>query len=106
MLPPGTYQLKGKYKADIINKRGMGWRISCAGGKGDSIGESALVTGVTKSWIEFEFGFEVPAVDCRAQQIRLELAARMASEQMVSGSIWYDELQISRVGKTDLPSAQ
>jgi hypothetical protein len=32
---------------------------------------------------------------CRAQELRL--AARRASEQLVSGSVWYDDMQIARL---------
>ena len=106
LLPPGTYKFKGQYKADIINRRGMSWRIYCAGRDEALIGESPLVTGVTKSWVDFEFSFVVPAAGCRAQQVRLELAARMSSEQIVSGSIWYDELRISREEKIDPAGAR
>ena len=31
MLPPGGYQLAGKYRAEIDSQRGLEWRINCAG---------------------------------------------------------------------------
>jgi hypothetical protein len=55
-----------------------------------------MVTGVTPAWKDFSFSFTVPSDDCRAQYVRLTLDARSASEQLVSGAIWYDELRISR----------
>jgi hypothetical protein len=56
-----------------------------------------MVLGVTRSWKEFDITFEVPTTDCRAQQVRLVHDARSASEQLVTGSMWYDELKISRI---------
>ena len=31
LLGPGTYELKGKYKGLLVGKRGLTWRVSCAG---------------------------------------------------------------------------
>jgi len=45
---------------------------------------------------EFSVAFAVPDADCKAQQVRLALDARSASEQLITGSIWYDQLQIVR----------
>jgi hypothetical protein len=97
MLSPGTYQFHGKYRGDIIGRRGLQWRIICAGGA-TPIGEGLMVTGAAPTWKDFEFSFTVPGAnsDCRAQYVRLDLDARSASEQFVSGSIWYDELRITR----------
>ena len=104
MLSPGSYQLKGKFKGQIIGRRGFEWRVTCAGGQTTPIGKSPMVTGVTPAWQEFEFFFTVPDVGCRAQHLRLELAARSASEQLVSGSLWYDELNISRLPESENPT--
>jgi hypothetical protein len=100
MLAPGTYRLTGKYKGRIAGRRGMEWRIACAGGGMVPIGNSPMVTGVAPAWKEFEFSFTVPDADCRAQYLRLELAARSASEQLVSGALWYDDLRISRAAES------
>ena len=96
MLPPGTYQLKGRYQGRIIGRRGLKWHITCAGAKAP-LGESSMFVGVARQWREFMVTFSVPAADCRAQYLRLTLDARSASERLVTGSVWYDELVITRV---------
>ena len=96
LLAPGTYQFRGKYRGEIIGRRGLVWRVTCAGGTGVPIGQSSMMVGVATPWKDVEFSFTVHRTECRAQRLRLELDARMASEQLVSGSVWYDELRISR----------
>jgi hypothetical protein len=96
LLGPGNYQFKGKYRGEVIGPRGLVWRIACAGGAVRPIGQSAMMMGVVTHWKDIGFSFTVPRTDCRAQQLRLVLDARMASEQLVSGSVWYDELGVSR----------
>ena len=95
MLAPGTYRFAGRYKGELMGRRGLTWRITCA--EGTPLGHSAMVTGTAPAWKNFDFEFSVPARDCRAQSVQLVLDARSASEQFVSGSMWYDELEISRV---------
>lgn len=94
VIPPGTYQLQGKYKGEILGRRGLRWRITCIDGK--RLGESDMVLGTKPDWQRFDFEFTVPDRDCSAQQVSLVLDSRSASEQFVTGSIWYDDLQISR----------
>lgn len=96
VLSPGVYKFQGKYRGDISGPRGLRWRITCAGATAIPIGESPMVVGRVSPWKEFEFSFSVPTAGCRAQYVRLALDARSASEQLVSGSIWYDELRIMR----------
>ena len=95
MLAPGTYEFKGRYKGQLLGPRGLKWRIVCA--SGPTIEESSMIIGMMPSWRTVAFTFTVPATDCRAQYVRLDLDARMASEQLVSGSMLFDELRISRV---------
>jgi hypothetical protein len=97
MLVPGAYRLKGAYKGEITGSRGLQWRVTCAGGAASPIGKSPLAIGVQRSWKAFELDFAVPNKDCGAQYISLALDARSASEQLVSGSIWYGELHIDRL---------
>jgi hypothetical protein len=96
MLAPGAYKFQGKYRGDIAGRRGLRWRVTCAGATATLIGESAMVIGKASPWKEFEFSFSIPKTECRAQYVRLALDARSPSEQFVSGSIWYDELRIAR----------
>ena len=95
MLPAGDYRFRGRFQGDIKGRRGVQWHVSCAGGK-PVLADGPMFTGVKAQWAEFAFIFTVPATDCRAQELRLDLAARSASEQLVSGSVWYDDLRIER----------
>ncbi len=73
MLGPGTYEFKGQYKGDIVGRRGLVWRITCAGSNGAKIGQSAMLVGATSNWKDFGFRFTIPDNDCRAQHVRLML---------------------------------
>jgi hypothetical protein len=95
LLAPGSYRLEGKLKGESRGKRGLRWTMRCAATH-KSIAEGPMFVGVEPKWADFEFGFTVPDSGCRAQQLRLQLAARSASEQLVNGSVWYDDLHISR----------
>lgn len=96
MLAPGTYQFAGLYKGKLVGPRGMKWRVACVGG-GPAVGESAMISGSAPTWKSVAFSFSIPATDCRAQYVKLDLDARTPSEQLVSGSMLFDELKISRV---------
>jgi hypothetical protein len=96
ILAPGDYQFRGTYKADIVSQRGLQWRIVCASNAKPVIGESPTVIGAASDWRGFEFSFTVPKTDCPAQSVELAFTARSASEQFVSGSVWFDDLQIVR----------
>jgi hypothetical protein len=97
MLPPGRYEFVGEYQGKLVGPRGMKWRVVCADGNMTNGGESQMLTGVMKDWSTVDFAFTVPDKDCPAQYVRLDLDARMASEQLISGSIYFDDLKILRV---------
>ena len=96
MLVPGTYEFKGRFRADIVSEQGLQWRVTCAGKNRTQIGESSMVKGAEPEWKEFAFSFTVTKTDCPAQYVDLVFGARSASEEFISGSIWYDDLQIVR----------
>jgi hypothetical protein len=95
MLAPGDYRFHGKFKGELVGRRGLKWRLACAG-SGAPIAESPMLIGAHPIWKDLEFSFTVPAENCRAQQLRLDLDARMSSEQFVTGAMWFGDLGISR----------
>jgi hypothetical protein len=99
MLAPGKYQFNGKYTGEITGQRGLKWRLTCAGAI-DPISESGMVAGRTSTWKNIEFAFVVPTADCPAQYLHLDLDARMSSEQFASGTVWFDDLRITRLADT------
>jgi hypothetical protein len=96
MLAPGDYQFRGTYKADIVSQRGLQWRVVCASKSWRVIGESPVLIDAKADWRELEFSFAVPETDCPLQSVQLRFTARSASEQFISGSAWFDDLQIVR----------
>jgi hypothetical protein len=101
VLPPATYRLEATYKGTLVGQRGLKWGVTCAGGAMRPIGESGMITGMSSAWKPIKFSFAVPVSDCPAQYVHLDLDARMASEKFVSGVIWFDNLQIFRVGDAE-----
>jgi hypothetical protein len=96
MLAPGDYEFHGKFKGELAGRRGLKWRLACADTPAHMLGESVMLLGMNPIWKDIEFSFNVPDDDCRAQHVRLDLDARMSSEQLVTGAIWIDELKIVR----------
>lgn len=98
MLTPGSYEFSGEYYGKLLGPRGVKWRIVCADtGATTNGGESPMITGVTKEWTKLGFTFTVPDKGCVGQYVRLDLEARTASEELISGSILFGNLRISRV---------
>jgi hypothetical protein len=96
LLAPGTYQFEGKYQGELIGPRGLKWRVACAEARFAPITESQMIGGVTSNWQDIKFTFTIPEKNCAAQYISLDLDARMASEQLVTGSMMFADLNISR----------
>jgi hypothetical protein len=95
MLPPGDYTLAGKYRGSLSGRRGLVWSIRCLQGD-KSLLKTPMMLGDVPDWTRMEDRFTVPAEACQAQSVQLDLDARSASEQLVSGSVYYDDLQIAR----------
>jgi hypothetical protein len=95
--PAGEYRLTGKYRGTLKGRRGLVWRIACDA-TAAQLGTSPMMLGSAPSWQTFEVGFKVPVADCPAQRLHLDLDARSESEQLISGSVWYDDLNIKRFG--------
>lgn len=97
LLAPGNYRFKGRLKGELAGRRGLVWRAFCVGGR-KLLGESDMMIGMAPAWRTFGFTFTVPQdPSCRAQEVRLALDARSASERLVSGAVWYADLTIERL---------
>jgi hypothetical protein len=95
LLPAGEYSFSGKVKtAELRTVRGLWWHIFCANTSANTIASTELVSG-TIPWTDFTVKFQVPATDCQAQWLQLELPARIEPEMRIEGQVWYQDLQIS-----------
>jgi hypothetical protein len=97
MLTPGRYQLRVRYKGELIGSRGLKWRLACAESPERPFAETAMISGRAAEWSGIDLDFAVPPDGCRAQHLSLDLDARMPSEQFVSGTVWFDDLRIQRL---------
>jgi hypothetical protein len=97
MLAPSKYRLEATYKGTLLGRRGLKWRVTCVEGPTTAIGESEMIKGISSAWKAVEFSFTVPDSNCPAQYLHLDFDARMASEQFVSGEVWFDNVRILRV---------
>jgi hypothetical protein len=95
MLPPGKYRFSGIRQGSLAGRRGLVWQVLCTQGS-QRLGVGNMDLGIIPNWQPFSFEFTVPAMDCRTQNVMLVLAARSVSERLLTGSIFYDELEIHR----------
>jgi hypothetical protein len=99
LLPAGDYIFRGRAKTEtLLTSRGLWWHIFCASKPAESLANTQLVSG-TMPWADFEVKFQVPATDCKAQWLQLELPARIDSEWKIEGQAWYQSLQIAPTPK-------
>jgi tetratricopeptide (TPR) repeat protein len=95
LLPAGDYSLNGRVKtAELHTSRGLWWHIFCATASANTLANTELVSG-TSPWTDFTVKFQVPATDCPAQWLQLELPARVNSESTIEGRVWYQDLRIT-----------
>lgn len=100
VLSPGKYRLGGRLQGELAGRRGLQWRVACVATK-QIVGETPMFLGAAPDWSDFAAEFEIPAENCRVQEIRLVHASRSASEELVSGAIWYDALKLVRLETAD-----
>jgi len=94
-LPPGTYRFAGREQSySLANERGLRWRISCLKEPDGSLAETPPLLGDTP-WRTFTVSFDVN-LDCPVQNLQLELRARVALEQEVSGEASFADLSIAK----------
>jgi hypothetical protein len=104
LLPVGDYSFSGRVKtAALRTSRGLWWRVFCANGA-TTLANTELVSG-TMPWTDFTVNFQVPAADCGAQWLQLELPARIESEMTIEGQVWYQDLRVTPITPISSASA-
>ncbi len=103
LLAPGTYDFSIQYKGSLNGRRGLVWRLSCSKPNAQIL-ETPVQLGLQPTWKTIAQTFTVPESGCLGQRLALEHTARSASEQILSGSVWYQKVQITR--RPDTGAAQ
>lgn len=97
VLPAGRYRLSGRvFVDDLRTELGLVWSVQCMGSNAE-LATSEPWKGRSSNWKAFSIDFAVPASQCSAQRLQLKLPARVPSEQMIGGSIWFDAMRIQRI---------
>jgi hypothetical protein len=95
-LPAGRYRLEGRARTENLQtSRGLAWSVACAEG-GKPIASTSAFSG-NHAWRAFTLDLEIPAEACGGQWLRLQLPARIPSEQYIGGTIWFDDLRMLRI---------
>ncbi|CAJ0888269.1 hypothetical protein AMST5_03863 [freshwater sediment metagenome] len=94
VLRPGSYRFSGAITGEILARRGLQWRVTCL--EGATAGESKMLIGRFPQWEDLAFDVSIPTDNCAAQYVELIHMARSPSEQLASGTVWFDDLSIAR----------
>ena len=95
MLTPGLYKLSMRYRTDTLKtSEGLTWRLRCVEGGNQILGESDNMLG-SNPWSTLKVDFNVPST-CKVQLLRLEAASRFKHEWFFDGSLWFDEINITK----------
>ena len=98
LLAPGRYRFGGKLRGTITGKRGLEWQLRCASGTHRVLSQTEMLLGDSQQWRSFAFEAEIPNVqDCRGQALRLFHDSRSASEELLSGEVWFSDLVLKRI---------
>lgn len=95
LLPAGDYLLRGRVRPEGLEAvHGLEWTVSCAG-QNTPLAASERFLGSDR-WRHFDFRFSIPE-NCPVQQVRLQLAGKVALDYEARGGIWFDDLGIERL---------
>ena len=98
VLKPGRYHFEGQLRGTIDGKRGLRWRLRCLSGSKRVLSETEMLMGQWQHWRVFRLEAEVPNLaDCRGQELRLLHDSRSASEQLLSGEVWFSDLRLEHL---------
>jgi hypothetical protein len=91
VLPPGGYRLSGRmFDGGDNPARGFSWRVLCPGAS-DPLAVASMPDGPAQQWRPFTAEFVVPASNCPAQVLDLNVAAGDLPNAV---TIWFDDLAI------------
>jgi hypothetical protein len=95
LLAPGRFRLEGKLRGTITGKRGLRWQLRCASGARRIFAETEMLLGQSREWRIFTLEIEVPPLeDCHGQVLRLYHDSRSASEELLTGEVWFSDLRL------------
>jgi hypothetical protein len=98
VLGPGRYRFEGRLRGRIAGKRGLRWQMSCAAGTHYVLGQTEMLMGESEEWRVFHIDAEVPkGTECVGQVLRLFHDARSASEELITGEIWFGDLKLGSI---------
>ena len=98
VLKPGRYRFEGRLRGTIDGKRGLRWRLRCFSGSKRVLSETEMLIGQWQHWRLFRLDAEVPDLeDCRGQELLLLHDSRSASEQLLSGEVWFSNLRLEHL---------
>jgi hypothetical protein len=94
-LSPGQYVFSGSYRSENLQSQDtLVWRITCIEGPHAEIASVPSSPG-TNPWQGFETEVDVPE-DCPTQKLSLEMRSNATLNQKISGTSYFDNLQITR----------
>jgi hypothetical protein len=95
LLTSGHFRLEGKLRGTIAGKRGLRWQLRCASGARRVLAETEMLLGQSREWRIFTLEADAPPLeDCRGQMLRLFHDARAASEEFLTGEVWFSDLRL------------
>lgn len=95
LLAPGDYDFSFDYRVELRAKRGLRWRLHCLYAKRKLLYETEMLLGDDAQWRKLAARLTVPKdPECRAQVLSVIHDARSASEQLISGEAWFDNLSL------------
>ncbi len=107
LTSPGPYRFTWQYKGEITGKRGLRWRLTCLYPPNDRILETEMILERQNDWTSMEASLTVPdQPNCRAQTLTLVHDARSASEQLITGEVWFDDLKLTSTAAEAAPIDQ
>ena len=94
-LKPGRYRFEGQLRGAINGRRGLRWRLRCLSRTKRILSETEMLIGKWRDWRVFRLEAEVPDLEeCRGQELLLLHDSRSASEQLLSGEVWFSNLRL------------